>query len=211
MTIHEDPEQPKKPESPESAPSKPLSSSPPKSPKPKQLSRPNGFSSFPVGKPPKIDWLIVKDICQRIQKGEFLTDIQKLPGMPNDSVFRHWCEKNPKIHEWVERSRKVAASVLAEKSVTLFFEEPVKEVLQTKNGSYERISMSGVQRERYKSQAMQWLATKWNPETYGDKMQIQGQFDIFSVIKSINGNQRKAIKNVSRAIDAGQNIPPVTT
>ncbi|MDE2099507.1 MAG: hypothetical protein KGL39_19805 [Patescibacteria group bacterium] len=165
---------------------------------PKPKNHPSGSAPLPVGRPSKINWLQVKEICQRIQKGEFLTDILKTEGMPEVHTFMRWCDKYSKLAQWVERSRKVAADVLAEKSVTLFFEEPVTETLKTKNGSYERISMSGVQRERYKSQAMQWLATKWKPDTYGDKLNVQQTFDLSLVLNSVD-TRPKELKQAKSA------------
>ena len=167
------------------------------------LPRPDGhgIGLFPASPEPiKFSWLLVKEICQRIQKGEFLTDILKEQRMPQHHTFQQWCEKKPKIGQWVERSRRVASNVLAEKSVTLFFEEPVKEVLTTKNGSYERISMSGVQRERYKSQAMQWLAAKWGSELYGDKLNVTNTLDLTAVLNSVHGSKMaKKLKRVQES------------
>jgi hypothetical protein len=158
-------------------------------------------SPLTVGRPSKFNWVLAKDICIRIQNGEFLTDICAEKDMPAMSDITRWSDKFPKFGQWLERSRKMAAHVLAEKSVKLFDDDPPMEVLQTKNGTIERISMSGVQRERYKSQSMQWLASKWGGENYGDTRRIEATMDLFTVLSSINAKPEKPMKTIEIKVE----------
>lgn len=156
-------------------------------------------SVFKVGRPSKFNWLLVKDICLRMQNGEPLTTICKSKEMPEYCTVALWMKKYPKFNQMVERSRVIMADVIAERSMTLFDDEPPMEEVKTKNGSYTRISMSGVQRERYTSQSKQWLASRYNPEKYGDKMQVQGQFDLFHIVSNLNGGKlEKKLKKAQR-------------
>jgi hypothetical protein len=93
------------------------------------------------------------------------------------------------------------ADYLAERSGQLFDEAPPMETIQTKNGVYERISMSGVQRERYKSQAMQWQASKWNQERYGERLNVQNTFDLSVVLSSVNAKGMKPAKTIEAQVE----------
>ena len=175
-------------------------------PKPKQLNRVNGNSPFGLGPMTKFNWPWAKTFCLAIQT-QYMMDVLKQPNMPSYSQITLWSDKYPKFKEWIERSRKMFADYLAERSTQLFEDDPVMEVMQTKNGSYSRISMSGVQRERYKSQAMQWYASKWNPDKYGDKLNVQNSLDLSIVLSTVNTKAtpkalKQATKQVNQIIDA---------
>jgi len=146
----------------------------------------NGLSPFPRGPVTKFNWLWAREFVIKLQT-RYMEQVLKDPGMPSSSQINLWSEKYPKFKEWISRSRRIFADYLAERSASMFDEPPVMEKLQTKNGVYERISMSGVQRERYKSQAMFNLAAKFNPEQYGEKIQMSGDMNVFNVIANING------------------------
>lgn len=175
-------------------------------PKPKQLSRASGNSPFPVANISKMNWLLAKDIAIKCQT-MYLIDIVKLPNMPSIQTINRWMERYPKFGQWVSRSRIMFADYLAERSGQLFDEPAPTETVYTKNGSYERISMSGVQRERYKSQAMQWQAAKWNQDKYGDKLNVQNSLDLSIVLSTVNTKAtpkalKQATKQVNQIIDA---------
>lgn len=167
-----------------------------------QLSRPNSLEVFPVGRPSKFSWPFAKLLCERIQNGEFLSKICDEKDMPNHQQINVWMNKYPKFKQWIERSRMVQADKIAEQSVTMFEEAPPMEKIQTKNGVYERISMSGVQLMRYQSQARQWYASKWNPDKYGDKLNVQNSLDLSIVLSTVNTKATpKALKQVTKQVN----------
>jgi hypothetical protein len=171
-------------------------------------SRPNGLSPFPASPITKFNWLWAREFVIKLQTN-YLETVLKQPNMPSSSQINIWSEKYPKFKEWITRSRKIFADYLAERSASMFDEEPIYEVLQTKNGSYKRISMSGVQRERYKSQAMFNLAAKFNPDVYGEKINIQNTFDLSLVLNAASGG--KLVKKLKRLQPEPEILPPTTT
>ena len=102
----------------------------------------------------------------------------------------------------VERSRVIYADHIAEQSIEIFEEKPPEETVKTKNGEYTRISMSGVQWLRYKAQGMQWMASRFNPEKYGDKLQVANTFDLTAVLNQVHTPSAKKLKKlVDRSTD----------
>jgi hypothetical protein len=167
---------------------------------PKPLTKPGGHSPFPTACPSKFNYLFGKHIAIQMQT-RYLIDIVKDENMPSLSTINLWMKKYPKFSQWCSRSRTMFADYLAERSGQLFDEAPPMETIQTKNGVYERISMSGVQRERYKSQAMQWQASKWNQERYGERLNVQNTFDLSVVLSSVNAKGMKPAKTIEAQVE----------
>lgn len=171
-----------------------IDSSPKPSITPSLNSRPpsrKSLQAYSVGRPTKFSWVLAKEITLLAQK-DYLINIVQLPDMPTIQTINLWMLKYTKFNQWIQRARTLFADYLAEKSAQLFDESPPMEVIATKNGTYERISMSGVQRERYKSQAMFNLASKFNQERYGEKVNINNTFDLAEVLRIVNGPGKKA-------------------
>src|SRR6185369_10252364 len=163
--------------------------------------RPKGVPLFPPGRPTKFSWVLARDFCILIQK-DYMIEVCKRPDMPQMQDINEWMRRYPKFNQWVTRSRTIFADYLAERSGQLFDEKPPMEVMKTKNGEYERISMSGVQLMRYKSQAMQWLATRFNPEKYGDKLNVHNTNDWTQVLSaSLTRKTLRKVQAMSQPID----------
>jgi hypothetical protein len=203
----EQPSQPSAPTTPESSKRKPIKRKIPPSAVVSSPIKPigssavrsdaSGLSPFPATPMGKMNWFWARHFVIQLQT-RYMQDVLKDENMPSYSAVNAWMERYPKFKEWVLRSRRMFADVLAERSASMFDEKPPMEVLQTKNGSYERISMSGVQRERYKSQAMFNLAAKFNPDQYGEKMQVSGSFNLIAAIASTNGKRIKPVIDTSQ-------------
>jgi hypothetical protein len=203
-------------EQPESQNSGALESSKPSNtsvlPNPRKRSDGNGLSPFPAAPMTKFNWIWARNFVIQLQTRYFI-DVVNDEGMPAASQVNLWMKKYPKFNQWVERSRMMFADYLAEKSSSMFDEPAPMETIKTKTGEYQRISMSGVQRERYKSQSMQWLASRFNPEKYGDKLQVANSFDLTAVLNLVHTPSAKKLKKLvdkaeQPAIDV-QNVPPV--
>ena len=171
-------------------------------------SRPQGLSPFPTAQISKFNWVWARNFVISLQT-RYMEDVLKDPDMPSFSSINGWMERYPKFCQWVKRSRMMFADRLAERSASMFDEPPVMEVLTTKNGSYERISMSGVQRERYKSQAMFNLAAKFNPDVYGEKLSVSNTFDLSVVLNASSGG--KVLKKLKRLQGDAIETQPVET
>ena len=167
-------------------------------------------SPFPISRPTKFNWVWARNFVISIQT-RYMQDVLKDDNMPDFSTINHWMERYPKFSQWVKRSRTMFADYLAERSASMFDDPAPMEKMATKNGVFERISMSGVQRERYKSQAMFNLAAKFNPDTYGDKLNVHNSFDLSAVLTTINGPKTaKRLKQASKVIEAQAENKPTT-
>jgi hypothetical protein len=97
---------------------------------------------------------LCKAICERVAKGETLTNILREPGMPAWTTVHDWKQADESFRQALARAREQQAEVWAEEMLSISDDElPTHEAIG---------------RARLRMQSRQWLAGKYNP-TYADK------------------------------------------
>ena len=104
------------------------------------------------------DPAVVRDILERIADGASLTDIRAKHGV-HPFTWSTWCEKDPNLAEAYAAARKAKADKLADDIVPLAdsaLGEPAANVQAIKN----------------MVDARKWVAAKFHPYAYGDKLDV---------------------------------------
>jgi len=113
---------------------------------------------------------IANEIVHRLSIGETMLDICALPGMPKKTSVYTWITQNPSFSDAVSRARNHSADRLAE------------QVLEIADAEETGASHEAIGQARLKIQARQWLASKYKPQSYGDKLDVSGEVQITTVV-----------------------------
>ena len=97
---------------------------------------------------------LCKAICERVAKGETLTNILQEPEMPAWTTVHGWKQADEAFRQALARAREQQAEVWAEEMLSISDDElPTHEAIG---------------RARLRMQSRQWLAGKYNPQ-FADK------------------------------------------
>lgn len=112
------------------------------------------------GCPSKYTALIAADIFQRLEEGQTLTSICRLPGMPHISVIYDWEGALPEFAEGLARARRLHAHSIASDSM---------DIIDSTAGS---INLTQVRSAEVRAKHRLELAKVHNRAYYGDKMAV---------------------------------------
>jgi len=109
-----------------------------------------------IGRPSKFTPALVKEIAERLSKGEPLAQICRDAHMPDPSTVWDWMQKDAALSQSIARAREAGFDAIAANT------------RQTARGLGE--STADVQRDKLIIDTDLKLLAKWDPKRYGDKM-----------------------------------------
>lgn len=114
-------------------------------------------STKKVGRPSRYTNAIADEICKRISEGEMLMNIVLKKGMPDRRTVYDWMERNPEFAHNYARACELGAHALVEQGISIL-----------DNSDPDRAHV-----DRNRADYRKWLASKRNPESYGDRHALE--------------------------------------
>lgn len=108
-----------------------------------------------------------KEVLDCIAEGMTVRQISRLPGMPNYRVILRWCQHDPDFKAAVQDAKTVG------------YQEIVDRLRRVAKGE-QGFSTGDVRRDQLVVELDKWVLSKWDPQTYGDRVAVEhsGQIDI---------------------------------
>ncbi len=115
-----------------------------------------------MARPSKYTPELFAEICERLSKGEPLTQITASPEMPCDDTVRNWAEADESgaLSRDIARARERGHDAIALEALR---------IADDKEGEH--------QRDRLRVDTRLKLLAKWDPKRYGDRITHQGDDD----------------------------------
>ena len=120
-----------------------------------------------LGRPSKYTPEIAAEICERLSKGEPLTQICRDDHMPADSTVREWSKDDATLSGDIARARINGFDAIAVQCLEIAEERPER----TAAGS---IDSGSVQHAKLRIETRLKLLAKWDPKRYGEKLELSG-------------------------------------
>ena len=111
------------------------------------------------GVPYETQEVIVRDICERIANGVSLHEaLEEIPEAPNPGMFYYWLAKDETraLVEMYDHARETQADVIVDNIFRTIASEP------------------DVQRARLLADTTKWVACKFRPGRYGERVALAG-------------------------------------
>ena len=134
-----------------------------------------------MGRPSEYTDAIGDEICDRLANGESLVAICKSDHMPNPSTIYRWLDSDAHagFRKRYARARQDQADTLADEIISIaddgrndWMEANAEDSVAWKiNGEH-------VQRSKLRMEARKWTAAKLKPKKYGDRVDLNGSFDV---------------------------------
>lgn len=135
-----------------------------------------------TGRPTKYTKAIADEICRRIEDGEMLLNIVADKHMPERSSVYLWLEIHQEFSDNYARARKSGAHALVEQGMNIL------------DGSNPEHANMDKNRAEYRK----WLASKRNPESYGDRQAVELTGKNGGPMESITINEAMASDALAR-------------
>lgn len=120
----------------------------------------------------KIEAVGIEAICERIANSESLRSIAESIGVSQGSVIV-WLAEFP---EQYARAREFQADALADEIMAIA-DESAMDTYVDENGN-TRTNQEVVARSRLRVDSRKWIASKFKPKMYGEKLNLDGEFKV---------------------------------
>lgn len=111
------------------------------------------------------------EICARMACGIGVKKISEADDMPNASTIFAWAlNPNHPFSDLYAHARKIQAESFVDE-ITAIVDDGTNDWITTEKG--DMVNNEAIQRSRLRFQARQWLASKFLPKAYGDKLNIE--------------------------------------
>lgn len=119
----------------------------------------------------KLDAIGIEAVCTRIAECEPLHAIADFAGVSKGTLIV-WLAKFP---DHYARAKEMQADKFAE-DILAIADESAGDITPTENG--ETVNHEAIARSRLRVDARKWLASKFAPKKYGDKLAVGGSEDM---------------------------------
>jgi hypothetical protein len=142
------------------------------------------------GRPSKWSAEIAAEICRRLSTGQPLAVICREEAMPHPNSVRQWMKARPDFAEAITEARATGFDALAAECLTIA-DDTAGDVIATDYGP--RVDNGVIQRAKLKIETRLKLLSKWHPQKYGDKIEIEktGPPEFVVVIGGEDGQRGK--------------------
>ena len=111
------------------------------------------------------------------------TICKEIESAPHARTFWKWLEQDPELGQRYARAREAQIQILADQLVDLADTDRICEKVVIKgDGSREVTIGDQVERTRLQIDTRKWLLAKLKPKVYGEKLQVDGELGIKTVI-----------------------------
>lgn len=137
------------------------------------------YDVHPGGRPSIYSDDIVREICERIARGESLVSICKDERMPSRFTVLSWLGDG-KHDEFVYKyaqARDAQADFYFDEIVNISDEQNI--VVETHEGTKNiKYDLTAVQAQKLRIDARKWVASKLSPRKYGNKVEVETKIDV---------------------------------
>jgi hypothetical protein len=145
------------------------------------------------------------EICRRIAEGEALKALCREPGFPHYTTFFGWLAEHEVLARHYEAAAKMRGQHHADLILELANETPH---LTTDKFGAVRVDQGWVLMQRLKIDTHKWLASKYYPKMYGERVAISGELGLKHSVNELTDDELAAIAAGGRAASAE---PPPST
>jgi hypothetical protein len=122
------------------------------------------------GRPSKWTDPLAAEICRRLSTGEPLAAICREAHMPHPNSVREWMKARPEFSHAITEAREAGFDALAAECLTIA-DDTSGDVIDSDYGP--RVDNGVIQRAKLKIETRLKLLSKWYPQKYGDKIEIE--------------------------------------
>jgi len=122
------------------------------------------------GRPSKWAEPLAAEICRRLSTGEPLAAICRDAHMPHPNSVREWMKARPEFSHAITEAREAGFDALAAECLTIA-DDTSGDVIDSDYGP--RVDNGVIQRAKLKIETRLKLLSKWYPQKYGDKIEIE--------------------------------------
>lgn len=137
----------------------------------------------PIFEEPQISE-IKENILDWISEGKPLREFCRQPGMPCKTLVYDWMNADPEFDGRIARARNDGYDELAEECLEIADNATNDwETRHNKDGSeYQAFNPEVVMRSKLRIETRLKLLAKWDPKKYGDKLAVEGNLAIKSIL-----------------------------
>lgn len=130
-----------------------------------------------MGRPSKYTPELADEICERLSKGEPLTQICRSEHMPDRTTVHDWRAANEEFSQRFARAKDDGYDSIAMDCLHIA-DETGKDTKYTEHG--EQADSEWITRSRLRVDTRLKLLAKWDPKRYGDKIEhdVQGAIKV---------------------------------
>ena len=130
-------------------------------------------TKLPIGRPSKNTPELRQEICERLSKGEPLTQICRSEHMPHDSVVRDWMKADEEFSRDIARAREFGYDVIAADCLEIA-DDAKNDYMerQIEGGVVQVVNSEHIQRSKLRIETRLKLLAKWDPKRYGERQQV---------------------------------------
>jgi hypothetical protein len=114
-------------------------------------------------------------ICGEIAAGVSIKSLSTRDGMPSRSTIYKWLDENDEFSKLMDSARKQCAHTLVEEMLEIADDGTNDYMMrQQENGAVMVVDHEHIQRSRLRCEARKWIASKFFPRAYGEKLALNG-------------------------------------
>lgn len=121
------------------------------------------------GRPSSFTPELAAQICELIEDGKTIREIEQMDGMPAWPTIRHWIRTKEDFHTQYARAYELSALSLE------------NQMLEIAKSAHDKDSAAAA---RVQVDALKWMAGKRNPKAYGDRinMEVTGKLSLEAIV-----------------------------
>lgn len=129
------------------------------------------------------------EICARMACGVGIKRIAEADDMPEARTIFRWAvdEAHPFCHQYA-LARKIQAEGFVDE-ITAIVDDGANDFISTEKGDI--VNAEAIQRSRLRFQARQWLASKFLPKVYGDKLNVESAGTVDVNVRYVDAPSRE--------------------
>jgi hypothetical protein len=131
------------------------------------------------GRPSKWAEPIAAEICRRLSTGEPLAALCRDEHMPHPDSVREWMKARPEFSQAITKARETGFDALAAECLTIA-DDTSGDVIDSDYGP--RVDNGVIQRAKLQIETRLKLLSKWYPQKYGDKIEVEARNVKFEVV-----------------------------
>jgi len=141
------------------------------------------------------------------ERGMFIHDAAREAGVHEDTIWRYAREDPDGFGVEFQSAKEALAHHLAQQSVTLLDQGSANDVEDPKRASAHVTLLSA------RSRARTWLASKWLPSTYGEKIEHSGQIGqaVTIMLPPLEPLPQRVASRIVPQLGEGNATPPSET